>query len=177
LSRFVVVWDKEKIDKEEFAMRRKDLRIHGTVAAVVFLLNSMNAIAAVCNVPSGSHPTIQEAANDLACTEVVIAAGSFVESVTVERSLDFSGDSSATTTVEGRFVVTGASTNVSLSDLAIDAGAPTAAGCYTLALYANGGAVVTGNNLVVVNADGDACLLFADGFEAGNTGGWSGTTP
>ena len=158
-------------------MRLNDLRMFGTVVEVAFLLSSVNAVAAVCNVPSGSHPTIQEAVDDLACTEVVIAAGSFAESVAVERSLVFSGDSSATTTVEGRFVVTGASTNVSLGDLAIDAGALTAAGCYTLALDVSGGAAVTGNNLVVVNADGDACLLFADGFETGNTGGWSGSTP
>ncbi len=41
----------------------------------------------------------------------------------------------------------------------------------------SGGAAVTGNNLVVVNADGDACVLFADGFESGDTIAWSRTSP
>jgi len=139
----------------------------------VLLLSSVSAVAAVCNVPSGSHSTIQAAVDDLACTEVVIAADSFAESVSVERSLDFSGDSSATTIVEGRFVVTGASTVVAFDELTIDAGAPTAAGCFTLALDVSGGAAVTGNNLVVVNADGNACVLFADGFESGDTSAWN----
>ncbi len=157
-------------------MSQQILRILVTVAAA-FLLSSVNAVAAVCNVPSGSHSTIQEAVDDITCTEVVIAVGSFTESVAVERSLNLSGDSSATTTVEGRFVVTGASTNIAISDLTIDAGASTAAGCYSLALDVSGGAAVAGNNLVVVNADGDACVLFADGFESGDTVAWGGTSP
>ncbi len=129
-------------------MSQQILRILVTVAAA-FLLSSVNAVAAVCNVPSGSHSTIQEAVDDITCTEVVIAVGSFTESVAVERSLNLSGDSSATTTVEGRFVVTGASTNVSVGDLTIDAGAPTAAGCYTLALDVSGGAAITGNDVAM----------------------------
>ncbi len=158
-------------------MSQQILRILSTVAAVALLLSSANAFAAVCNVPSGSHPTIQEAVDDLACTEVVIAAGSSAESVVVDRSLVLSGDSSTTTIVEGRFVVTGASTNVALGNLTIDAGAPSTAGCYTLALDVSSGAAVTGINLVVVNADGDACVLFADGFESGDTIAWNGTSP
>jgi len=154
-------------------MSQQNLRTPGAVAALMLLLGSTNAFAAVCNVPSGSHATIQTAVDDVSCTEVVIAAGSLAESVAIDRSLILTGDSSATTIVEGRFVVTGASTVVAFDELTIDAGAPTAAGCFTLALDVSGGAAVTGNNLVVVNADGNACVLFADGFESGDTSAWN----
>jgi len=49
--------------------------------------------AAVCPVPSTSHPTIQEAVDDFACTEVAIASGTFVEEVTIGRDLDLRGAS------------------------------------------------------------------------------------
>ena len=73
--------------------------------------------------------------------------------------------------------MTGAATDLSLNDLTIDASAPSAAGCFTEALDVTGGAGVTSNALVVVNGDGDACLIFEDGFETGNTNAWSGTNP
>jgi len=135
------------------------------------------AAAAVCNVPSAPHPTIQEAVDDVGCTEVVIAAGTYVESVSIDRSLTVSGASTTGTTIEGRLAVTGAATAVSLNDLTIDASAPSAAGCFAEALDVTGGAGVTSNALVVVNGDGDACLIFEDGFETGNTTAWSGTSP
>ena len=135
------------------------------------------AAAAICTVPSASHQTIQEAVADVGCTEIVIAAGTYVESVAVDRSLTVSGASTTGTTIEGRITVTGPATTVSLNDLTIDASAPSAAGCFTEALDVTGGAGVTSNALVVVNADGDACLIFGDGFETGNTTGWSGTSP
>lgn len=158
-------------------MRCKDPRIVGTVVAVALALSPLSAVAAVCTVPSASHPTIQDAVDDPACTEVVIAAGIFPESVAIERSLVVLGDSSTTTTVEGRFLVTGSTTEVAISDLRIDTAAPSAAGCFPLALDVSGGAEVTGTNIVVVNADGDACLLFGDGFESGDTNAWSNTAP
>lgn len=135
------------------------------------------APAAVCNVPSGSHPTIQDAVDDLACTEVVIATGTFVESVVVDRSLEITGASSSTTIVEGRLAVTGTGVHLALDSLKIDASAPSVAGCYPEAVDVGGGASVTSNDLVAVNGDGDACLLFGDGFESGNTTAWGNTVP
>lgn len=158
-------------------MRHLNLRTVSTVAAMVLFLVPVTGLAAVCNVPSGSHPTIQAAVDDASCTEVMIAAGSFAESVAIERSLVVLGNSSTTTTIEGRFLVTGSTTEVAISDLRIDTAAPSAAGCFSLALDVSDGAEVTGNNIVVVNADGDACPLFSDGFESGDTSAWSSTAP
>jgi hypothetical protein len=136
-----------------------------------------DAGAAVCTVPSGSHPTIQEAVDDVGCTEVTLAAQTFVESVAVDRSLSITGASTATTVVEGRFEVTGAASVIALSEMTIDAAAPSVAGCFREALDVSGGAQLTGSALVVVNRDGDACLIFGDGFETGSTSAWSSATP
>jgi hypothetical protein len=150
----------------------------GTIASwFAAVLWSGTALAAVCLVPSGSHPTIQAAVDDPTCTEVVLAAQVFVESVTVDRSLQLRGARSAATTVEGRVVVEGATTQVQLGQMTVDAGAPSVAGCYGEALESSGGARVSGSDLKVRNADGDGCLLFRDGFESGGTTAWSTTVP
>ncbi len=135
------------------------------------------AVAAVCNVPSGGHPTIQTAVDDTGCTEIVIADQVFVESVDVRRSLTVTGASASTTTVEGRFAVSGATTEIALNNLTVNAAAPSAAGCYPEGLDVTGGARMTSNALVVINGVGDACLIFGDGFETGTTVAWSATTP
>jgi hypothetical protein len=135
------------------------------------------AAAAVCTVPSAPHPTIQVAVDDVGCNEIVIAAGTYVESVEIDRNLIVSGASTTETTIDGRLTVSGAATAVALNDLTINASAPSAAGCFPAALDVTGAAGVTSNALVVVDADGDACLIFEDGFETGNTTAWSGTSP
>jgi hypothetical protein len=131
------------------------------------------AEAAVCAVPSGPHPTIQAAVDDAACTEVVLAAQSFAESVAVSRSLLLRGDSSATTVIEGQMTVTGNTTVVTLQDLAVYGG-----GCYLAALDVVGGARVTSHqDVVVFNTAGGECPIFIDGFESGDTSAWSRTVP
>jgi pectin methylesterase-like acyl-CoA thioesterase len=135
------------------------------------------AAAAVCTVPSPSHPTIQAAVDDVACTEIVVAAGTYVESVEIQRSLSMTGDSASTTVIEGRVSATGAGVELTLDELKVDAGASSVAGCFPIAVEIDGGAALTSNNLIAVNADGDACLIFRDGFETGGTGAWSGTSP
>ncbi len=147
-------------------------------AGVTFLAAfALPCFAAVCSVPSVSHPTIQEAVGDLACTEVVVAAGTFVEEVVIGRDLDVGGASSATTIIEGRMVVEGAAILVVVHDLTIDASAASVAGCFADGLLARGGAQLSANGVVAINGDGDACLLFRDGFESGNTTAWSSTVP
>lgn len=147
------------------------------LSPLLLLFCSTTAIAAVCNVPSGSHPTIQGALDDPACTEVVIAAGAYVESLTVDRTLDITGASSSTTVIEGQVVATGTGVSLTLDSLKVDASAPSAAGCYPEVVDVSGGAALTSNDLVAINGDGDACVLFRDGFEAGDTDAWSGGTP
>ena len=49
------------------------------------LCAALPAAAAVCNVPSMAHGTIQSAASDMTCTEIIIAAGTYTEQITVGR--------------------------------------------------------------------------------------------
>jgi pectin methylesterase-like acyl-CoA thioesterase len=135
------------------------------------------AAAAVCSVPSASHPTIQAAVDDAACTEIVVGVGTYVESVEIQRSLSITGDSASTTVIEGGVSATGAGVELTLDELRVDAGASSVAGCFPIAVDVSDGAALTSNNLIAVNADGDACLIFRDGFETGGTGAWSATSP
>ena len=129
------------------------------------------AFADVCPVPTIAHSSIQAAVDDAACTEIVLADQTFVESVAVTRSLQLRGDSSATTVIEGQVTVTGNTTQVTLQDLKVDGG-----GCFLVALDVGGGAQVTiQQDVVVINAAGDECPIFADGFESGDCAAWSTT--
>ncbi len=133
--------------------------------------------AAPCPVPSGSHPTIQSAVDDVGCTEIELGSQVYTESVEIGRTLSVSGVSSSATTIAGRVLITGAAAVVSLSDLTVDGSDPAVAGCFPEAVDVEDGAQMLGANIVVINGDGDACLLFGDGFEDGTTGAWSNTTP
>ena len=122
--------------------------------------------------PSLAHPSIQAAVDDAVCTEIVLAAQVFSESVAVSRSLVLRGDSSATTKIAGQVTVTGATTEFTLQDLQVDGG-----GCFSVALDVGGGAQVTSQqDVVIVNAGGGDCsVIFTDGFESGDTSAWSST--
>jgi hypothetical protein len=129
------------------------------------------AFADVCPVPTVAHPSIQAAVDDAACTEIVLAARGFAESVAVSRNLSLDGDSSTTTIIEGKVTVTGASTEVTFQDLQVDGG-----GCFPVALDVSGGAQVTSQqDVVVTNAAGGECPIFLDGFESGDCTAWSTT--
>lgn len=155
----------------------KRLTVACVVVGVVFGFGRGAAFAAVCNVPSAPHPMIQDAVDDISCTEIVLGAQIFEESVTIHRSLEVRGASSTTTIIEGRVVVEGAPTQVTLRDLTVDGSAPSVAGCFIEALVAEGGALLRANAVIVVNGDGEACLLFRDGFETGDTSVWGSVTP
>jgi len=125
--------------------------------------------AATCQVPSTSHPTIQSAVDDAACTEIVVAAGTFAESVSVERDLTLRGAGSGSTVVDGLVEVRGAA--VEIRELAVlsDPGAT------AQTVWAHTGAEVTCFDVVAVN--GAESPLFADGFETGDTSRWSASIP
>ncbi len=147
------------------------------VPAVLALLCATPCFAAVCSVPSGSYPTVQSAVDDPSCTEIVLAAQTFEQSVTVGRDLTIRGASSATSVVEGQLSVQGGSTQVELEDLTVDASAPGVAGTSSEALNVLGGAELNGRDIVVLNAAFDPFAIFADGFESGDTSAWSTTVP
>ena len=132
-----------------------------------------------CDVP-GDFPTLQAAVDDEACTEVVVAAGLYPETVDIARSLTLRGAGVANSTVEGRLRITGSGAEIALFDLTIDASGPSAVGCYPQALLVAGGAEVSALDVAVLNSQaGQApvCPLFDDGFESGDTSAWSATVP
>ena len=135
------------------------------------------ARAVPCPVPSGSHPTIQSAVDDVGCTEIELGSQVYTENVEIGRTLPVSGVSAVATTIAGRVLITGAAAVVSLGDLTVDGSDPAVAGCFAEAVDVEDGAQMLGTNIVVINGDGDACLLFGDGFEDQTTGAWSSTVP
>ena len=144
---------------------------------VVFFLRAASAVAATCEVPSASYPTIQAAVDDVGCTEVVLASQTFTEAVVIGRDLTLRGASSSSTVIEGQVEVQGTTTQVEIRDLKIDASAPSVAGCFQVGLPVQGGAQVNSREVVVLNGRGNACPLFEDGFESGDTSAWSSTAP
>jgi hypothetical protein len=136
------------------------------------------ARAQICNVPS-QRPTVQTAVGDPTCAQVVLAAGTYLESVTITRTLTLQGDGPSSSRITGRLLVLGTGTSLTLSRLAVDTRAGRA-GCYSSALEVCPGATATPTAVVVENAAGTPagpCPLFADGFEAGAKGSWSASSP
>ena len=139
----------------------------------VLILHAPNVSAQVCEVPTLAYPSIQAALDDVTCTEVVLAAQTFAETVTVSRSLVLDGASSAATVIVGLVTVTGASTEATLQGLKVEGG-----GCFPVALDVGDGAQVTsGPDVAITNADGGECPIFIDGFELGAAATWSSTVP
>jgi hypothetical protein len=54
-----------------------------------------------CAVPSGTYPTIQAAVSNAACTQVLVAAGTYHENVLITRSVVLHGAGAATTIIDG----------------------------------------------------------------------------
>src|SRR5687768_10415930 len=53
--------------------------------------STTKAALATCSVPTGSYPTIQSAVTDPSCTTIDVAAGAYVETVTIGRSITLNG--------------------------------------------------------------------------------------
>lgn len=138
------------------------------------------AEAAVCSVPSPSHPTLGAAVRDAGCTLVQAAAGAFPENVAIARDLALQGAGSGASVVQGFFVASGAGVEVTLAEILVDGTAAGVAGCWGEILLASDGATLdSGADLRVVNtaAGGAVCRLFADGFESGGVLAWSASVP
>jgi len=132
------------------------------VIAVLMVVGEQPAAAATCNVPSTPHPTIQAAIDDVGCTEIVVAAGTFTETPLIDRTLSLEGAGSDQSFIQGLVEVSAGT--VELNGLHIAA--------VNEALWAHSGAEVSGFDLEVVNGLVET-PLFADGFEDGTTGAWS----
>ena len=150
-------------------------RFPAVLGAVSLLAVVAPLHAQICTVP-GSHATIQEAANDPGCAEIDLAAQTYPESVVLSRTLTIAGPGTGGTVVQGLVLISGAGTVATLRDLRVENG------CVPDAVRASGGARLVGESLQVQRAEGLPCPLtadtiFVDGFESGNTGAWSASTP
>jgi len=129
------------------------------------------AEAAECSVP-GDHATLQDAAADYGCDPITLADQTYSESVRIERSVSITGPV-LVAEIAGLVEVAVAGAQVQLSNLRVENG------CAPAALIAGSGAHVKGNGLEVVSSAGGPCppvtfdLLFADGFESGDTAAWT----
>lgn len=132
------------------------------------------AAAGVCTVP-GTHTTVQEAIDDLACTTINLSAQTYAESITVLRTLTLAGPGGGGAIIEGLVLVAGVGTTVDLNDLAVQNG------CLGNAMVVRGGAQVSGTNHQVTRSGALPCppflMLFGDGFESGDTSAWSSQVP
>jgi hypothetical protein len=147
----------------------RSTRVCRTAVAVALLWGVMvvgRSEAATCEVPSASYSTIQSAIDDLSCSDITVAAGPYVEALTITRSLSLQGAGSTQSFVQGGVEVS--SGTVSLTGFHLSAAGE--------ALHAHSGAEVSGFDLEVVNGVVET-PLFADGFETGNTSAWSAASP
>jgi predicted outer membrane repeat protein len=89
----------------------------------LWLIVPRPAEAITCDVPTGTHPTIQSAVDDAACDTVNLTAALYTENVTIGRSVTIQGQGMANTTVDGNasgavFTI-GPTLVVTLTDIAI----------------------------------------------------------
>jgi hypothetical protein len=157
------------------ALERAVSRIAASAFALTLAGICSPVRAQTCTVP-GSHATIQEAADDPACATITLATQTYPESIVLRRSLTLAGPGTGGAVVQGLVLVAGATTQVTLNNLRVENG------CVPDALRTSGGARITGNNIQVERSSALPCpatadTIFANGFESGNTGAWSGTTP
>ena len=120
-----------------------------------FLLSALvvsagpRAAAETCNVPTAPYPTIQSAVDDVSCTEIELAPQVYHETlVIVARTLTLRGASSSTTVIDDRVQVTGGM--VVLQGLTIGVSATVETNQYPAALSVDGGAQLSGLDLVVL---------------------------
>lgn len=132
------------------------------VAIVTLIGGSFHTEAATCNVPSGSHPDIQTAVDDIGCDPIVVATGTFTEAVIVDRSLSLQGTGSALSFILGGVEVQAGTVNVTGFHIS-GPGEP---------LQAHSGAEVSGLDLQIVSGGTTEPPVFADGFDDGTTDAW-----
>lgn len=69
-------------------------------ALIVFLMMAPTAKAVDCNVPSGSYATIQSALDEVTCDTIIVAAGTYAETLVIERDVTINGAGSTTTIID-----------------------------------------------------------------------------
>ena len=70
------------------------------IGLLTLLANTQSAAAQSCAVPGG-YSTIQSAVDDGNCAEITLAAGTYTENITVNRSVTIRGAGEGETLVDG----------------------------------------------------------------------------
>ncbi len=158
---------------------RKLRPFRAVLLAALVLAGARLGGAAICHVPSASYPTITGALADATCDPIQIAAGALTENLEVSRSVSLVGGGSATSTLSGWVWVRGATTELTISGLRVDAAAASTGLCHASGLHVEGGARAAGADLVVVGRPTSTfpCGFFSDGFESGDLTPWSARRP
>ena len=146
---------------------RRSLKLRALLAAIAVVVWTAPATAATCSVPSGTHPDIQTAVDDIGCDPIVVGAGSYLQTVVVDRSLSLQG--------------TGSGQSFILGGVEVQAGTVNIAGFHISgpgeALWSHSGAEVSGFDLQIVSGGAVDPPLFVDGFETGTTSAWAAVSP
>jgi len=71
------------------------------LAVLAWLLATGTAQAATCDVPTGTHPTIQSAVHDGSCDTIKLTDALYIENVIITRSVTIEGRGEVSTTVDG----------------------------------------------------------------------------
>ena len=74
-----------------------------------------------CSVP-GTHSLIQEAVDDVTCSEVVLLPQVYTEAILIQRTLEIRGPAGGGATVEGQIGAASSGTQLQLVDLAVATG-------------------------------------------------------
>lgn len=137
-------------------------RIASILPALAAMLAFPDALAATCTVP-GSHGSIQAAVDDASCDPIQIAAGGYLESPLVTRSLSLVGAGIGATTIWGRVLADGSAILVFVDQLMVSSGCPGPA------LSAVNGARLRSGDVRAEKSASAGCnvvgRIFADGFE------------
>jgi len=126
---------------------------------VATMAGVQNLEGKTCEVPNETYPTIQKAVDDLDCSEVVLGAQVYSESLEIRRTVVIQGVSIGETTISGQVRIYGG--EVEMDNLIVDASSLVGlAGGSAVAV--RGGGELRGTNLVVRDNAG----FLADGFES-----------
>lgn len=143
------------------------------VALALLASNAASAQGGTCTVP-GTHPTIQEAIDNDTCTTISLPQSYYAESIEIDRDLNIEGNPSGVSLLGGRMSIVG-DASVDTENFEI------LSSCTGALVTIEGTASFQSEDFAAAQGGVHGCpelgLLFADGFESGNTSAWSSTTP
>src|SRR3989344_3464955 len=169
----------------------KSVLISAFAVASLFAPLAASAAGPICSVPSVDHPTIQSAVDDVTCTTINVAAGTYAEHVAIGRALILNGANVgiAGNDIRGaESVITGDATGalqITASDVTVDGfevmSASNALGSGIHMASTQSGALIknnliTGNQMGIYANSAGASTISYNLFDGNNESGSSGGT-